>query len=190
MSSKLKITKEGLKDIAVTVDSYRIRVLIDAKQEILNTGVYNEEQYHTILFKMFDEELVKYLRILRQGGGELNAAFDLLGYFLHHDPHREVVGLIGDRAPDFYVNTGDIVEDGDDADMWQVFFDIEHTLMSRMVMWPVMGNHDHRTDTLYDDFFHVNSDSGTSRYYSFDYSNCHFVVICSMVQPPSPVDSP
>lgn len=96
-----------------------------------------------------------------------------------HAAHREVVGLIGDRAPDFYVNTGDIVEDGDDADMWQIFFDIEHTQMSRMVMWPVMGNHDHRTDTLYDDFFHVNSDSGTSRYYSFDYSNCHFVVICS-----------
>jgi len=60
MSSKLKITKEGLKDIAVTVDSYRIRVLIDAKQEILNTGVYDEEQYDTILFKMFDEELIKY----------------------------------------------------------------------------------------------------------------------------------
>ncbi|GAH35482.1 unnamed protein product [marine sediment metagenome] len=60
MSSKLKITKEGLKDIAVTVDSYRIRVLIDAKQEILDSGVYNEEQYHAILFKMFDEELIKF----------------------------------------------------------------------------------------------------------------------------------
>jgi len=60
MSSKLKITKEGLKDIAITVDSYRIRVLIDAKQEILSSGVYNEEQYDTILFKMFDEELIKF----------------------------------------------------------------------------------------------------------------------------------
>ncbi len=60
MSSKLKMTKEGLKDIAVTVDSYRIRVLIDAKQEILDSGVYNEEQYHAILFKMFDEELIKF----------------------------------------------------------------------------------------------------------------------------------
>ncbi|HUW91389.1 MAG TPA: Coenzyme F420 hydrogenase/dehydrogenase, beta subunit C-terminal domain [Candidatus Nanopelagicaceae bacterium] len=60
MSSELKITKEGLKDIAVTVDSYRIRVLIDAKQEILNSGVYNEEQYNKILFKMFDDELIKY----------------------------------------------------------------------------------------------------------------------------------
>ena len=60
MSSKLKLSKEGLKDIAVTVDSYRIRVLIDAKKEILEAGIYNEEQYEEILFKMFDEELLKY----------------------------------------------------------------------------------------------------------------------------------
>jgi coenzyme F420 hydrogenase subunit beta len=60
MSSKLKITKEGLKAIAVTVDSYRIRVLIDAKKEILSSGIYNEEQYDEMLFKMFDEELLKY----------------------------------------------------------------------------------------------------------------------------------
>jgi len=60
MSSKLKISKEDLKNIAVTVDSYRIRVLIDAKQEILDSGIYNEEQYDKMLFKMFDEELLKY----------------------------------------------------------------------------------------------------------------------------------
>ena len=60
MSSELKISMEGLKNIATTVDSYRIRVLIDAKQEILNSGVYSEEQYDMILFKMFDAELIKY----------------------------------------------------------------------------------------------------------------------------------
>jgi len=60
MSSELKISKEDLKDIAITVDSYRIRVLIDAKQEILDSGIYNEEQYYKMLFKMFDEELLKY----------------------------------------------------------------------------------------------------------------------------------
>ncbi|MHA2289472.1 MAG: Coenzyme F420 hydrogenase/dehydrogenase, beta subunit C-terminal domain [Promethearchaeota archaeon] len=60
MSSELKFSKEGLKDIAVALDSYRIRVLVDAKQEILESGVYNEEQYDKMLFKMFDEELLKY----------------------------------------------------------------------------------------------------------------------------------
>jgi coenzyme F420 hydrogenase subunit beta len=60
MSSKRKMSKEGLRDIALTVDSYRIRVLIDAKEEILNSGIYNEEQYDQMLFRMFDEELLKY----------------------------------------------------------------------------------------------------------------------------------
>ena len=60
MSSELKISKEGLKDIAFALDSYRIRVLIDAKQEILDSGVYSEDQYDKMLFKMFDEELLKY----------------------------------------------------------------------------------------------------------------------------------
>jgi predicted phosphodiesterase len=93
-----------------------------------------------------------------------------------HPMHTAVAGLIQERAPDFAVNTGDLVEDGDDAEMWQTFFEIEHAIMSRMVVWPVMGNHDHRTDTLYDTLFHVSCSSQTSRYYSFDYSNCHFVV--------------
>jgi hypothetical protein len=96
-----------------------------------------------------------------------------------HPMHSAVAGLIQERAPDFAVNTGDLVEDGDDAELWQTFFDIEHAIMSRMVVWPVMGNHDHRSDTLYDTLFHVSCGSQTSRYYSFDYSNCHFVVINS-----------
>ncbi len=96
-----------------------------------------------------------------------------------HPAHSEVVSLVEERAPDFYINTGDLVEDGDYPDLWQIFFDIEHAAMSRMVMWPVMGNHDNRTGTLYDDLFHVDSDSGTSRYYGFEYSNCHFTVINS-----------
>ena len=93
-----------------------------------------------------------------------------------HPAHRAVAGLIEELAPDFAVNTGDLVEDGDNPEMWQKFFDIEHAIMSRMVVWPVMGNHDHRSDTLYDALFHVKSSSQTPRWYSFDYANCHFVV--------------
>jgi len=97
----------------------------------------------------------------------------------NHSAHRQVVALLEERQPDFYLNTGDIVENGDDAGLWQIFFDIEHAAMSRMVMWPVMGNHDKREGTLFDVLFHPDSSSGTSRYYSFDYSNCHFLVLCS-----------
>jgi len=60
MGSESKISWKTLKDVAVTLDSYRIRALIDAKQEIIDAGIYSEEQYYKLLFKMFDEENLKY----------------------------------------------------------------------------------------------------------------------------------
>ena len=61
MSLEGKITWVMLRNIATTLDSYRIRVLIDAREDILNSGIYNEEQYYNILFKMFEDEQLKYL---------------------------------------------------------------------------------------------------------------------------------
>jgi len=60
MSLEGKITRDLLINIADTLDSYRVRVLIDAKEEILVSGIYNEEQYYTILFKMVEDEMKKY----------------------------------------------------------------------------------------------------------------------------------
>lgn len=60
MSLEGKITKELLINIADTLDSYRVRVLIDAKEEILNAGIYTEDQYYTLLFTMFEDEMSKY----------------------------------------------------------------------------------------------------------------------------------
>jgi len=40
---------EFLKNVADALDSYRIRALIDAKQDILKAGIYDEPQYDTIL---------------------------------------------------------------------------------------------------------------------------------------------
>ncbi|MBN1800276.1 MAG: Coenzyme F420 hydrogenase/dehydrogenase, beta subunit C-terminal domain [Candidatus Lokiarchaeota archaeon] len=67
MTLEGKITWELLRNIADTFDSYRIRALIDAKEDILNAGIYDEKAYYEILFKMFDEEQLKYslLRYLK-----------------------------------------------------------------------------------------------------------------------------
>jgi len=59
MSQEGNITWEFLKNIADTLNSYRIRALVDAKQEILDAGIYSEEDYENILFKMFDKEQQK-----------------------------------------------------------------------------------------------------------------------------------
>jgi len=42
------------------LDSYRIRALIDAKKDIIEAGIYDESQYDDILYKMLDEEKLKY----------------------------------------------------------------------------------------------------------------------------------
>ncbi|MFX1315742.1 MAG: Coenzyme F420 hydrogenase/dehydrogenase, beta subunit C-terminal domain [Promethearchaeota archaeon] len=60
MSLEGKFSWDFLKIVADTLDSYRIRVLIDAKNDIINAGIYSEPQYNTILFNMFNEEKLKY----------------------------------------------------------------------------------------------------------------------------------
>jgi len=60
MSTEGKFSWEFLKNIADALDSYRIRALIDAKQDILKAGIYDELQYDNFLLKMFDEEQLKY----------------------------------------------------------------------------------------------------------------------------------
>ena len=60
MSSEGNFLWEFLKNVSDTLDSYRVRALIDAKKDILSAGIYNESQYNNILFRMFDKEKLKY----------------------------------------------------------------------------------------------------------------------------------
>ena len=49
-----------LKIVKDTLDSYRIRALIDAKEDIISREIYSEEEYYDLLFTMFDLEKLKY----------------------------------------------------------------------------------------------------------------------------------
>ncbi|MFX1502193.1 MAG: Coenzyme F420 hydrogenase/dehydrogenase, beta subunit C-terminal domain [Promethearchaeota archaeon] len=60
MSFKENFSWEYLKNVANALDSYRVRVLIDAKQDILKAGIYDESQYISILYRILDEERLKY----------------------------------------------------------------------------------------------------------------------------------
>ncbi len=60
MSSEGKFSWDFLKTVADSLDSYRVRALIDAKEDIINAGVYDETQYYNILFKMFNMEQSKF----------------------------------------------------------------------------------------------------------------------------------
>jgi len=60
MNSEKSLTWEFLKNVAESLDSFRIRALIDGKEDILKAGVYNEDQYHALFFDMFDFEQLKF----------------------------------------------------------------------------------------------------------------------------------
>ncbi|TXT60449.1 MAG: Coenzyme F420 hydrogenase subunit beta [Promethearchaeota archaeon] len=60
MNQQVEFTWDFLKNVSEALDSYRVRSFIDAKEDIINAGVYTEQQYFSILFKMIDEEKVKF----------------------------------------------------------------------------------------------------------------------------------
>lgn len=75
--------------------------------------------------------------------------------------------------PDFYLHVGDLVQEGGELGAWDDFFDIEGTLMSRVTIFPTLGNHE-RNHENYFDLFYLPHDE---RWYSFDYGNAHFICL-------------
>ncbi len=91
-----------------------------------------------------------------------------------HDVHRRVMAeILKQPIPDFVLQSGDMVEDGNDNSLWPIFFDIEKDLLRQTVFYPSLGNHERNTNYFRDFFQHDPS------YYSFDWGNGHFIVIDS-----------
>ena len=93
-----------------------------------------------------------------------------------HDVHRRVMGtMLKHGLPDFVVHSGDLVENGDDASLWPIFFDIERDLLRQTAFFPVLGNHERNSRNYYD-FFQMDTP-----YRSFNWGNAHFLLINSDV---------
>ena len=95
------------------------------------------------------------------------------------------------RNPDarFFVNMGDLVDNGEDHTQWQAWFDAVGTMIDCIPVVPLMGNHETydqkwkvRLPEAYLHYFDVpeNRSAQFSRYYySFDYGDVHFMVLNS-----------
>jgi hypothetical protein len=100
----------------------------------------------------------------------------------------------GARETDVLLTLGDnAYNNGTDAEYQNYFFNIYPTIMRNSVLWPTIGNHDSGqvsnppASLPYFNIFSLPQSaqaggvaSGTSRYYSFDYGNIHFVCLDSM----------
>ncbi|MCU1283330.1 MAG: metallophosphoesterase [bacterium] len=97
------------------------------------------------------------------------------------DVHRQLVEGLLMEAPDFVLNTGDMVGESTESE-WQTFFDIEHSLLSSTPLFPVMGNHEHDygEDDRFAQLFPLGSGSRFSgRVYSLDYGSVHIAALDS-----------
>ncbi len=102
----------------------------------------------------------------------------------NHDQHRTVVQAMLPEAADFALHTGDMVSDGEEADQWQTFFEIERELLRDVPVYPTVGNHeehDGHVDLLKRFFSPPTESSDREEYYAFTYGNARFLVIDSHV---------
>src|SRR5271165_5357966 len=68
-----------------------------------------------------------------------------------HDVHRHVVeAIVKDGIPDFAIQSGDLVENGEDNSLWPIYFDIEKDLLRQISFFPVLGNHERNTHDFND----------------------------------------
>ena len=96
-----------------------------------------------------------------------------------HGFHRQAVGVLHRMQPDFVLHTGDWVDDGDVQEEWYTFFQVVASLFARVPVVPVIGNHDNRTGTFYDQYFPMAVDDGGEprRYYVYDRAGIRFLVL-------------
>ncbi len=102
---------------------------------------------------------------------------------------REVAESAAERTRDasFFINMGDLVDNGEDHNQWNQWFGGASSMISRMPLVPLMGNHETytidwqtRIPEAYLHLFDV-PDNGSARfgryYFSFDYGDVHFTVL-------------
>ena len=78
---------------------------------------------------------------------------DQLPLYTQDERHRLVAEQIaGEEDVLFVINTGDLVQDGNNPDDWDRFFSAAGTLLPNTTYYPVMGNHEENASLYYDIF--------------------------------------
>jgi len=87
--------------------------------------------------------------------------------------HTAAMVWLNGLNPDFYLHTGDLVARGAELSAWDEFFSFEGDLMSRISMFPTLGE----SEENHYNYFRIFHLPNNERWYSFDYGNVHFVCL-------------
>lgn len=87
----------------------------------------------------------------------------------------------------FFINMGDLVDNGEDHTQWRAWFDSLHGIIDTIPVAPLLGNHETytldwkmRMPEAYLQFFSLPENGDSQRqnqFYSFDYGEVHFIVL-------------
>ncbi len=93
------------------------------------------------------------------------------------DAHRRGAAAVLAEAPDFIVDTGDLVARSDERE-WRDFFAAEYSLLARVPIFPVLGNHeaDSGGARRFEELF---PSSGGETYYPVDVGPVHVAMLDS-----------
>jgi len=88
--------------------------------------------------------------------------------------HKQIVEKMKKENPDLILHMGDIVGNGKKYSQWgPQFFEPLEGLINHVPIYPCLGNHEKDAQNYFDFFSLPNNES----WYSFNYSNCHFVAL-------------
>jgi len=85
----------------------------------------------------------------------------------------ELTTAIAAHEPDFVVHTGDVLQKGNSQVEWMAWFDGGQDLLGSHHLLVAHGNHDELARLYFGHFVHP----GNEEYYSFDWSDAHFVML-------------
>ena len=87
----------------------------------------------------------------------------------------QLIDAIQNDKPAFIINTGDIVTNGLNPVHWDTYFEMNKDIIKSIPYYVSLGNHEKDSPYYYKYF----SPAENENYYSFNWSNCHCVVIDS-----------
>lgn len=92
----------------------------------------------------------------------------------------------------FFINMGDLVDNGQDHYQWNAWFDVVGDMIARIPVVPLLGNHETydkdwkvRMPEVYLHLFalpRIDREKYQNQFYSFDYGDVHFVVLNTQSQ--------
>lgn len=100
----------------------------------------------------------------------------------NHVVHWQVIKALSRERVDFAIHTGDMVSYGVQDREWRRFLAIEHPLMTKVPLVPVMGNHDVSKLGYFRRYFVTDMASGGRRYFARDWGDVRLVLVDAMVE--------